>query len=360
LSDGKKRRKRTSIQTLIQAIQNDLIEDAPPGSKILSIRRIAKRYGVSLSLANYAISQLARDGFVEVRNRSGVYVRPHSRKPRRVNVGFAYWDHSEMGVCHNMISFFLYGMRQILSSVFYNIHLFPFKSCHFVEQYYNFLVSAELDYVVFDGAIEPYELSFLKEHNIKPIFVGTFGEELDAVTVLVDWVRGLRQILEHLYRLGHRDIAFVHGNVSPDEPVTLEFVRTVKEFASEKGFRIPDERIIECRTAAVGGKLKEIGTIFERPMPSAVVFVNEEACHHFLFDCCSRGIRCPGDVSVASVFNAFLSHYRGFLTCLDSNSATVEQGEKVARMIHNGSFESVEHLKVLPRLVAGKSTAPIK
>ena len=58
-----------------------------------------------------------------------------------------------------------------------------------------------------------------------------------------DNVKGIRDLMEYLYSMGHRKIAYIHG---ADSAVTQARLTSFYQCAERFGLTIPSEYVLEC------------------------------------------------------------------------------------------------------------------
>ena len=347
-----------SLEAFVESLREELVEKASPGERLPSTREISRRFKVSYARAFKAAKELARLGHVVAKPRSGLFV-PFVPKPRkRTSVGLAYWDYSDVGVPRLSLSFIFYGLRKILSNYFYDVHLFPYQVHKFMDQHYHELASGNLDHLLVEGTLDEAEQKAIEEHGTQVIYF-RFGVKPRGSCVCLDMDHGYALIFGHLLNLGHSKITFV------SQTYFLEDTWDPAGDAIEKARRNPKLKGLEiekihCRSILQRGNFEELLPLFEPPMPKAVVFHDEESLQFFLLECTRRGLRIPGDFSVAVFFNALRNYHRGFLTSIDLVRAVTEMAELAAEMVLRGKNREPQVAIVKPHLIAGESTRPLK
>lgn len=129
---------------------------------------------------------------------------------------------------------------------------------------------------------------------------GTFGPEFTA-----DNAGGARQLMDHLYELGHRRIAHVTGRLSSDDgqirrQVYVDFVKE-RGLPWEEAYLFPGDYLTTTgrHAAKVLMKLKT--------PPTAVFCGNDEMARGFIEEVRAMGMEVPRDVSVAGFDDGELS-----------------------------------------------------
>ena len=144
--------------------------------------------------------------------------------------------------------------------------------------------------------IEAPLLDQLAKRNVPLVFIDV-GPETPGVSVLkVDYHRGIRQGVQHLAALGHRDIAFISGPLhlhSAQSRVTA-FSRSL----SECGI-VPDPKwLIEGNHTLEGGIAAMEKLLATTPRPTAVMCSNDMTAIGVLHKLYRSGLRVPDDISV--------------------------------------------------------------
>jgi DNA-binding LacI/PurR family transcriptional regulator len=145
------------------------------------------------------------------------------------------------------------------------------------------------------GGEEPL-LEQLSERKVPLVFVDV-GPKGPGISLLkVDYHNGIRQAVQHLAALGHRDIAFVTG---PQELHSAHsrlsaFSRSLQECGLVAG----PERIVGGDHTMEGG-MQAMGQLLEgkRP-PTAVMCSNDMTAIGVLHELYRAGLRVPDDLSV--------------------------------------------------------------
>ena len=132
--------------------------------------------------------------------------------------------------------------------------------------------------------------------NYVRIIAGAKDANTGGLSVLVDDRSGAVQITEHLLSLGHRNIAFLTGEMSHQS--TLERLAGYQQAMSAKGVTVPDDYIIKGKYSFESGvegakRLLEL----DNP-PSAIVACNDEIAAGVLVAARLQGVDVPGELSI--------------------------------------------------------------
>jgi len=145
------------------------------------------------------------------------------------------------------------------------------------------------------GIEEPL-LDQLADRNVPLVFVDV-GPERPGISVLrVDYHHGIRQGVQHLAALGHRDIAFITGplKLHSAQSRLAAFQRAVQEC----GIVADKERIIEGDHTMEGGMAAAEKLLANAKLPTAIMCSNDVTAIGVLHEAYRAGLRVPDDLSV--------------------------------------------------------------
>lgn len=144
--------------------------------------------------------------------------------------------------------------------------------------------------------IEQPLLQQLADRNVPLVFID-IGPERPGISVLhVDYHNGIRQGVQHLAALGHRDIAFVTG------PLQLHSAKSrlaaFSQSLQECGIRIEDKFIINSDHTMEGGMAAAERLLALKDLPTAIMCSNDMLAIGLLHRFSRKGLRIPDDVSI--------------------------------------------------------------
>lgn len=145
------------------------------------------------------------------------------------------------------------------------------------------------------GIEEPL-LDQLAERNIPMVFVDV-GPDRPGISLLkVDYHHGIRQGVQHLAALGHRNFAFISGpaRLHSAQSRVSAFSRSLKEC----GIALDPKRLIEGDHTLEGGMLAMEKLLAEEKLPSAVMCSNDMTAIGVLHKVYRAGLRVPDDLSI--------------------------------------------------------------
>ncbi len=172
----------------------------------------------------------------------------------------------------------------------------------------------------------------------------------------IDYTAGVQRIVDHLYDLGHRSIAFVAGRPGLKSNVArLEaYENRMKELGLTPGPVLPGDLRFEGGMSAG----KEIANI--SPRPTAVICVNDLTAVGVIKGLLESGCRVPEDVSVTGFDKTRLAEYSNpTITTVDIHRATL--GKIAADALHELSSSATPNgreYQISAELVLGGSSGP--
>jgi DNA-binding LacI/PurR family transcriptional regulator len=182
-----------------------------------------------------------------------------------------------------------HGYEILVSSTNYD----PVRMAHCIRR----MLERKVDGVaVMTFGIEEPLLEQLAKRKIPLVFIDV-GPERPGISLLkVDYHHGIRQGVQHLAALGHRDIAFVTGPMrlrSAQSRLTA-FTSSLKEC----GITPNSLWIIEGDHTLEGGIIATEKLLASKPMPTAVMCSNDMTAIGVLHKAYRLGLRVPDDLSV--------------------------------------------------------------
>jgi DNA-binding LacI/PurR family transcriptional regulator len=196
------------------------------------------------------------------------------------------------------------------------------------------------------------------EHNMRGVAATFFDLDLTAENVSIikfDYSSGVYQAVEHLYRLGHRRIAFVGGqSFKSIKARQTAYVESMRKLGLEPGPIVPGNQTVE------GGLAAGLTIARSWPRPTAVIAMNDLTAFGLTRAFSRSGLRIPQDVSVVGFDKTYLAEYfTPSLTTVDMHPDQL--GRLAVDCLHELSSAPKPQGKVylIPlQLVVGESTGP--
>jgi DNA-binding LacI/PurR family transcriptional regulator len=191
--------------------------------------------------------------------------------------------------------------------------------------------------------------------NIPFIVSGKF-DEADCFSLRIDHKEAMKMVIEHLFSLGHRDIALLGGSrtAQPTYEKRQQYINMLGNY----GLRLRDE-YIEEGDYSEGGGYEGMKRLLEcKQRPTAVIAINDSNAVGALRAAYDDGLSMPDDMSIISFDNTYLSEVvRPKLTSMDYNYP--EYGKTLIdiaiRAANGNAPERVQF--ITPRLIIRDSCA---
>lgn len=203
--------------------------------------------------------------------------------------------------------------------------------------------------------IEQPLLDRLAERHIPLVFVDVAPDRPGISAVSVDYHQGIRQAVQHLAVLGHRNIAFVTG------PLRLHSAQSrlaaFKKSLQECGIPVDKRLIVEGDHTMEGGMTAAERLMSQRGVPSSIMCSNDMLAIGVLHQLSRSGLRVPDDVSLIGFDDIHMAAMMiPPLTSILMSRADLAHGAISALRGHLEGFPKREY-KIGTHLVVRESTA---
>lgn len=153
---------------------------------------------------------------------------------------------------------------------------------------------------------ERYDAALKNTAQIVPVIIAGQTDIPGCSQISLDHEGGMRQLLGHLTKLGHRRIAFLYSGTN------IRLTRIKKQafidYMREQSLPFPDEYLQEVEhfneESGSRGMERLLGL---DAAPTAVIGINDLVAAGAMRCALERGLRVPGDCSVAGFDNSYLS-----------------------------------------------------
>ena len=173
-------------------------------------------------------------------------------------------------------------------------------------------------------------------------------------------VEGMRELVHYIYSLGHRKIAYVHGQKSAvSEQRITSFCKTLFDL----GIRVrPEYLVLSAYYDPIKTKkgVEELLSLTDRP--TCIVMPDDYAALGGMEAIEAAGLRIPEDVSIAGYDGISLSQViRPKLTTLEQDTAKMgqEAARRLIEQIENPLTTIMENVTISGKLLKGQSVAAI-
>jgi DNA-binding LacI/PurR family transcriptional regulator len=182
--------------------------------------------------------------------------------------------------------------------------------------------------------MEEVLLEDFKLREVPVVLVDVVPTRRGVSTIRVDYLNGIRQAVQHLAALRHRNIAFISGPRNLDSAAARQqaFLQSMEEI----GLR-PDPRlIVEGNHTLEGGHLACAGLLSGAHKPSAIVCSNDLTAMGVMRRSYELGIQIPGDLSVIGFDDIRLAQF-----CLPPLTTVQMSQSELARLAFHSLLTEV-------------------
>ncbi len=206
--------------------------------------------------------------------------------------------------------------------------------------------------------MEPTLIDALLESKIPTVFYDVGVAARHCANIRTDYARGTRRVVEYLYSLGHRSLAFVghHTALAPLNIRQRAFLDAVRDCCGQDA-RTAEAADEDSPTGGLNATRQLLASGFA---PTAIVCVNDFMALGVIKALREADLAVPGDVSVVGCDNISLSDFaRPALTTIDIPRARV--GHLVGEaLMPNGETSALwgREMVIEPELIVRDSTGP--
>ena len=158
------------------------------------------------------------------------------------------------------------------------------------------------------------------------------------IAVVSNNVQGMEELVSYIYSMGHKKIAYIHGD---DTPVTRNrlsgFYRTTQRY----GLEIPDEYVKAASYRDLEVAAKATGELLDLPNPpTCIMYSDDYAAVGGMNEIRERGLRIPEDISITGYDGIDL------VRMMEPKLTTLCQDtRKIGRMAAEKLISLIEHPK---------------
>ena len=169
-----------------------------------------------------------------------------------------------------------------------------------------------LDGLVCLGKFQPREVKILTEKNSNIVFLDSQFDDYDTNTFTLDYNDAVKQVMEHIESLGHKEIAFLAGNqpISGKNKIRDERVEAYRKYCKRSG--IDGDRFLKSGQYTIESGYEMMKNLIEEGnCPTAVFAADDYIAFGAMKAITDSGLKIPEDVSVVGFDD---DHICGFTT----------------------------------------------
>lgn len=253
------------------------------------------------------------------------------------------------------------GIDQVLRENGYNLLLFSLGGYIHGQKrsFTQSMVRKQIDaLLVLSLGLSEEELTQLHRTEIPLLSVG--GPVEGCAGIYIEDVAASTAAMDHLFALGHSEIAYLHGSTKDQESFRVPALRNQAyiDAMTCAGHQLRPEWMVPGDFTVAGGA-KAAAKIFDLPgpLPTAVFCGSDEMAMGLMFEARRRGIRIPEELSVIGIDDHDFSAPAGLTTIAQR---PLDHGRTAAAMILAdlaGDPEAIQSTLMPFALVPRQSTA---
>lgn len=333
-----------------------------------TIRMVAQACGCSVSTVSKAINgaeDVNRETAARIRRvASELGYMPNAaaralKTSRSYCFGVLFRDNAETGLAHDFFSGLLNGFKRRAEELGYDIFFISDRLGRRKLRYAEHARYRNCDGVFI--ANESYEKPMVLELTDCGIPAVTIDYDCGTcASVQSDNEQGVRDLVRHIYEMGHRRIAFIHGE---DTPVTAVRTYGFRKICRELELNIPDAYVIPavyCDPPSCEAATRRLLAL-DAP-PTCIMYPDDTAYIGGRNEVYRQGLRIPEDVSAAGYDGIDLSQIlRPRLTTLKQNADLMghSAADELARAVEEGKRYSPRRIVIPGRVLPGETVAKL-
>lgn len=270
----------------------------------VTIKDLAEYCGLSMSAVSKAlngysdISDATRVAVLKAAKELDYHPNAHARalkSGRSYNLGVLFSDDSQSGLTHPFFSVVLEYFKREAEQSGYDITFIGHRMGSGRITYLDHCRYREVDGVCM--ACTNWEEPEAIELANSGIPVVTIDQIIgDLPYVESDNVSGMRQLMEYIFSMGHRKIAYLYGDKNTVTGVRLN---AFWDMIREQGIEIPPEYLVCCEYTRPSQVYKATARLLEMPdRPTCVMVCDDYAAAGALRAVSEAGLRVPEDISI--------------------------------------------------------------
>ena len=270
---------------------------------------------------------------------------------RSHNIGVLFVDETQSGLTHDFFANVLDSFKRTIELRDYDLTLVNCSKMH--SNSMTYLERAR--YRGFDGVaiacidFKDPEVIDLVDSNIPVITIDYIFN--NRIAVISDNVKGMRDLVTYVYEMGHRKIAYIHGNDSSS--VTQARISSFFTTCTQLGIEVPDEYIKKADYRDTEGTyLRTMELLNLSDPPTCILYPDDFAGFGGINAIRERGLQIPGDISVAGYDGIRIGRH------IEPKLTTIRQDtEQIGKLAAENLIKLIEHPRstiIRPIVVEGE------
>ncbi len=279
---------------------------------------------------------------------------------RTHNIGILFTDEAHNGLTHDYFASVLDSLKQTVEAHGYDVTFinssrkWPNRMSYLEHARYrgfDGVVIANVNF--YDDEVEELAGSDIPLVTIDKLYA-------NRIAIVSDNVNGMKDLFTYIYEMGHRRIAYIHGEPGPVTQNRLtSFYRTAEEFSIE----VPDCYIKESAYRDTEGAGRATNELLKlKTPPTCIIYPDDFSCYGGINVINKMGLRIPEDISVAGYDGIRIGrHIEPQLTTIrqDTNQIGMQAGKKIISLIEKPKSTVIEQVIISGELYKGETVGRI-
>ncbi len=336
----------------------------------VSLKDISKACGVSIASVSKAlndhsdIGQETKENIRRTAERLGYHPNAAAqalKTNRSNNIGVLFVDEAHSGLTHDYFSHVLDSFKRCAEQNGFDITFINADKsrpdnmsylAHAMYRGFDGVVIACVDF--FDPQVDELINSNIPVVTIDHIFY-------NRIAIVSDNAKGMNDLVSYVYDMGHRKIAYIHGQESAVTQARLaSFYRTLQGF----GITTPDEYVVTSPYRNIRSAYEATEKLLDLPdPPTCILYPDDVSSFGGMSAIRERGLNIPDDISMAGYDGTEIAaRIVPRLTTIAQDTERIgrEAAERLIDMINNPKATLIEQVIVEGTLKTGGTVRKIK
>ncbi len=279
---------------------------------------------------------------------------------RSHNIGVLFVDEAQSGLTHDFFANVLDSFKRTIELRDYDLTLVNCSKTHSGSMTY--LERAR--YRGLDGVaiacidFRDPEVIELVDSSIPVVTIDYIFN--NRIAVISDNVKGMRDLVTYVYEMGHRKIAYIHGN---DTSVTQARISSFYTTCTQLGIEVPEDYIKRADYRDTEGTYHRTMELLDlNDPPTCILYPDDFAGFGGINAIRERGLRVPEDISVAGYDGIrIVRHIEPKLTTIrqDTESIGRQAAENLIKLIEHPRSTIIRPIVVEGELYKGSTVKDI-
>ena len=280
---------------------------------------------------------------------------------RTYNIGVLFTDEAHNGLRHDYFAAVLDSLKKTVEARGYDM---TFINCSQKRpnkmSYLNHVRYRGFDGVVI-ACVDFYddEVAELINSDVPVVTIDhTFN---NRIAVVSDNVNGMKELLNYIYEMGHRCIAYIYGS---DTAVTRNRLTSFYRTAEELGLDVPDFYVKESAYRDIDRAEKLTRELLKlNAPPTCIIYPDDLSAFGGINAIEKKGLRIPEDISIAGYDGIWIGrHIEPKMTTLiqDTDQIGIQAGKKIISLIEKPKSTVIEQVVIRGKVYEGETVREIK